>query len=53
MSLKRPKLSPLKEVQRLEEEEVACNKEYVKWITYDMPVLEMYIIATRAERKTL
>lgn len=33
--------------------EVACKEEYVKWITYDMPVLKMYIIATHAECETI
>jgi len=32
--------------------EVARKEEYVKWITYDMPVLKMYIIARHAEHKT-
>jgi hypothetical protein len=32
--------------------EVACKEEYVKWITYDMPVVKMYIIARHAEHKT-
>jgi len=32
--------------------EVACEEEYVKWITYDMPVLKMYVIAMHAECKT-